>query len=86
MRKKNIKATCCKFVGHVAGSLPAGTAASPWFMKVLAKAQPVACAGKKHSIITCTPEFILAHVMSRGPALKRSRITGFPLAATVYLL
>ena len=52
MRKRGQQATCCKFVGQVAGSLPAGTAASPWFMNVLAKAQPVACAGKKHSIIT----------------------------------
>ena len=33
--------TCCKFVGQVAGSLPAGTAASPWFIKVLASANPV---------------------------------------------
>ena len=48
--------------------------------------RPVACAGKKHSMITATSGDCSGHDMSRGPPLKSKRITGTPFAGNKSIL
>ena len=70
------------------GNLPAGLArvVLPSLLRRALSATPVACPGKKHSIITGTPGLASAHRMSNGPALKRRRTTGLPDADEETLL
>ena len=63
------------------GKRPAGFDTAPALLYMtLNSASPAACAGKKHSMMTCTFGDNLAHVMFIGPALNISSTTGAPLA------
>ena len=64
----------------MAGSLPAGTETP---VISLYKASPADWPGKKHSIIAVTSGDDLAQLMSSGPALNRSSITGAPLPGQI---
>jgi hypothetical protein len=64
---------------QVKGSLPAGFTLLEVIMAN--NASPVACAGKKHCIITCTMSLFSAQVIFSGPPENNINTTGVLLAA-----